>query len=196
MWTRREDGNKVVLGCLSVGWDWRRSVDAAQYRLFLGKVLPRLIMSLVLERPPLQKGGPTRSALMQTVRRGYSGLSRAPGSRVMDHTSYSFYIMLCYSLDWLDVPLEHTPERILREVLTAEFPTLKHHNDLHADGQFTPRPLSLLTSWTPHFDASVPASGGDLVRAHAKGQNIPCGRRILLGAGQGNCIAHYYCVGA
>ena len=117
-------------------------MDRVQYWHFLGKVLPRLLMSKVVERPPTTPGGSTRPPLMKTIRRGYSGLSRAPMHRVTQHdAAYLFCIILCYCLDWLDVPLKDTPKRALREVLMVELKSLKHDNDQFADSMFTPRPL-------------------------------------------------------
>ena len=53
---------------------------------------------------------------------------------------YFFCIILCYCLDGLDVSLENTPERALREVLRVDFKSLNHDNDLFADNQFAPHP--------------------------------------------------------
>jgi hypothetical protein len=119
-----------------------------------------------------------------------------PGGPTDHDPAYSFCIILCYCLDWLDVPLENTPERLLREVLRVEFKSIKHDNHLFADNQFAPSPLTLISSgsWAPDYDESVPTRGGDLVWAHALGADIPAGRKILLDNGQRNCINHYYCV--
>ena len=37
-----------------------------------------------------------------------------PGGPTDHDPAYSFCIILCYCLDWLDVPLENTPKRVLR----------------------------------------------------------------------------------
>ena len=71
-----------------------------------------------------------------------------------------YCIILAYFLDFFDVPIDKTAERILRNVVSDEFANVGHVNDVWHDNQFSPRLDSTICEMGTHFGCRRGKPGG------------------------------------